>query len=166
MLIIIVGNHRQFKGPNLWYGKIEDIKKCALIQSSKCAFKEYLKTVDVKDLSVYRYIEDRWQYTSLLIFTSVSCELLVNYFLIFLFGLVSTFGEAGRSLARALKTLLLTRLVACPVRAVGSQVPRPGDERGGVGANGEQSGPAVAVLLLALDRPHGRHWQACEKGRV
>ena len=83
--IIIVGNYRQFKCLACGMANKVHQKKDYIIRPQKCAFREYLKIVDVKDPIVCKCIEKR-KYTTVLMFASRWCELQVNYFLIFLFG--------------------------------------------------------------------------------
>ena len=66
-----------------WQNKVHQ-KKDSITQPQKCAFREYLKIVDVKDPIACKCIEKR-KYTTVLMFASPWCELQVNYFLIFLF---------------------------------------------------------------------------------
>lgn len=49
-IIITVGNYVQCKCPTLWGGKIEYNRKCTILQPQRRAFKDYLKTVGVRDL--------------------------------------------------------------------------------------------------------------------
>lgn len=79
----------QCKCPTLWDGKIDDTRKCTILQPQRCAFKDYLKIVGVRDLIAHKCIENRRRSTTVLRLDGMNYRCLV-----FLFGLVSTFGEA------------------------------------------------------------------------